>query len=176
MTLNIIYFHGYGSSPSTSKVEVLKQSLKVPVFAFPANIDPEISIKEVSNSIDMLLLDNMHCDDRFLFIGTSLGAWLASKLGKMYDIPVIAINPSVNPKEGLRKYGVDEQICNKYDAIEFSKNNVYFFAENDIVIPNEDTRKMLIDMGIEVHVDSEADHRFSGASFDRVVDYIKNKI
>lgn len=174
MTLNIVYFHGYGSSPTTSKVEVLRGALNVPVFAFPANIDPEIAIAEVSHNIDMLLLDDMHAYDSFLFIGTSLGGWLASKLGQMYNIPAIIINPSVNPKEGLLKYGVDQQICNKYDVMQFSKNNAYFFAENDIVIPNEDTRKMLIEMGIEVYVDPEADHRFSGVPFNRVIEYVKN--
>ncbi len=170
--INVVYFHGYGSSPNSDKVDALRNKLKVPVFAFPANIDPEIAIREVSDSIDMLLLEDMHAPDRMLFVGTSLGGWLASELGNLYDIPVVVINPSYEPFNSLKKYGVDEDICNKYTPLKLSKKNTYFFAENDTVIDNVEFRQSLINQGYRVYIDPDANHSFSGKPFERVVEYI----
>ena len=171
--LNVVYFHGYGSSANTPKVRVLRNSLNVPVFAFDANTDPEIAIKEVGFNIDMLLMEDLHAPIQTIFVGTSLGGWLASEMGAKYGIPVIAINPSFDPKNSLKKYDLAEGILNKYTAIKLSKKNVYFFAEHDSVIDNTVFRQELIDQGYEVYIDSDADHQYLGKSFDKVIEYIK---
>lgn len=173
MSLNIVYFHGYNSSPTSAKVMTLREALGVPVYAFPADIDPEVAIPLIEHNIDMMLLDNMHSDDTFLFVGTSLGGWMASKMAEKYNIPAIIINPSVTPSQTLQKYGVPEEICAKYDPLIVSPNNTYFFAEHDEVIDNTILRQLWAARGIEVYVDPEATHRFDGPPFQRVIDRIK---
>lgn len=94
----IVYFHGYASSPNTDKVTQLK--LAYPndyIYAFLADIDPEIAIKEVGNNIDLALLDHIEEDIDITFIGTSLGAWLAAKMADLYGVKSILINPVLYP-------------------------------------------------------------------------------
>lgn len=175
MSLIIVYFHGYGSSPKSDKVSVLREALGVPVFAFPANIDPDIACREIEFNIDMMLLDNMHARDQVLFVGTSLGGWMASKMASKYRVPAIIINPSVTPKSSLVKYGVSQEICDKYEDLTISPHNTYFVAENDEVIDSSVLRRMvsMAPESVELYIDSDADHRFNGAPFDRVVKYIE---
>lgn len=175
MSLTIVYFHGYGSSPLSDKVTTLRNSLGVSVFAFPADIDPDIAKPLIEFNIDMMLLDNMHSDDTVLFVGTSLGGWMAAEMAVKYDVPAIIINPACNPRETLRKYGVSDTILSKYSPIKFSKKHRYFFAENDEVIGSTDTVSYLRNLGYSVFVDPEGDHRFNGSSFVKVIDYIKKE-
>lgn len=175
MSLTIVYFHGYGSSPVSDKVTTLRESLGVPVYAFPADIDPDEATKLIEYNIDMMLLDNMHAETNILFVGTSLGGWMASKMAEKYKVPAIIINPSVTPKTSLLKYGVDPSVCAKYNDMIVSPNNVYFFAENDEVIDNSILRKAWKDRGIQVHIDPEANHRYNGKPFERVIEYIRKK-
>lgn len=173
--LTIVYFHGYGSSPNTPKVKLLRDRLKVPVFAFPADIDPDKAKPLIEYNIDMMLLDNMHSADHVLFVGTSLGGWMASEMAAKYDIPAIVINPSCIPSTSLDKYGVPIEIAAKYLPIKIAKKNVYFFAENDEVLDNQDIIKYLKMNDYEVYVDPEGDHQFAGKPFERVIEYIERK-
>lgn len=173
MSLIVVYFHGYGSSPNSQKVTALREALKTPVYCFPADIDPEKAIEEVGYNIDMVLLEDMHANDRMLFVGTSLGGWLASKMGALYNVPAIIINPSATPRESLKKYGIDAAILEKYDDLVVSDKNAYFFAHKDEVIDHTPTRQLLADRGMVYHVALDTDHRYQGPAFHRVIDYIK---
>lgn len=175
MSLIIVYFHGYGSSPNSDKVEVLRSSFDSPVFSFPINIDPDKAIADLSHRIDMMLLEDMHADDKVVFVGTSMGGWMASEMGKKYNIPAIVINPAWDPSDVLAKLGVDESICSKYDLMSLSDKNAYFFADHDELIDNHELRVLLSEAGHEVYVDPEGDHRFGGEPFKRVVKYIKSR-
>lgn len=97
-TMNtIIYFHGLDSSPNTEKVKWLKERFPNDrVLAFSANINPTIAMWEVGNAILLSLVDD-HSDDKLIFIGTSLGAWLANELSNDFECRAILINPSYNP-------------------------------------------------------------------------------
>ena len=104
-TVSIVYFHGYGSSPNSDKVAALRAGLKdrAKVYAYPADIDPEIAKAELTREIDSMLAGhrNAATQDSVIFIGTSLGGWWASELGESYGIPAIVINPSCNPTSSL---------------------------------------------------------------------------
>ena len=175
MKLIVVYFHGYGSSPASDKVNVLRERLKVPVHAFPQDIDLDVATPLIMHNIDMVLADKQHGESNVLFVGTSLGGWMASEMGAMYRIPAIVINPSCDPATSLSKYGVPQHIRSKYDRIKFSPNNTYFFAANDEVIDNSNVVTDLLRWKYDVHVDFEGDHRFNGRPFDRVIDTIKQK-
>lgn len=174
MSLIVVYFHGYGSSPNSQKVLTLREQLNCPVYCFPADVDPQKAVDLISYNIDLVLLEDMHKDDQLLFIGTSLGGWLASKMAAMYKVPAIIINPSTNPRESLKKYGVAPAILEKYDELVLSDKNTYFFADKDEVIDHTAIRKELTDKGIMFNVAFDADHRYQGPAFDRVIQHIKN--
>lgn len=175
MTLLVVYFHGFGSDKNSSKVELLRTGLpKARIYSFDIDIDPDIAHRNLEENINSLLLDDMHAPDEVIFVGTSLGAWWASKMSSLYGIQAILVNPSCNPRTSLRKYNVPENICAKYDDIELSRNNVYFVAANDEVICNDATMKLLTEMQAEFYVDQCADHRFGAPYFRQVINYIED--
>ena len=131
----IVYFHGYNSSPETEKVKILKEAFPDDyVYCFQANVDPEIAQKTIEEKIDSALLDHMHENLQVIFIGTSLGGWLAAKFGNVYEVKTILINPVYDPKDSLKKYGVSEEFRNKYDNLTIYSNYTFFFANDDDVI------------------------------------------
>lgn len=175
MSLKIVYFHGYGSSVKSDKVRQLSNLLDCTVHAFPVDVDPQVAWDELTHYIDMLLLEDMHVDDQLVFVGTSLGGWVASELGLLYDIPAVVINPSCNPAYSLLKYGVDSKVRRKYSPIKFSHKNVYFFAEQDEVIVNSETVHFLQQHDYEVYVVPGASHRFDGEPIRKVAEVIRKK-
>lgn len=174
MPTTVVYFHGYGSNKNTSKVAELRTALPgVNVHSFDIDIDPEIAERELEAHIDSMLLDDMHARENVIFVGTSLGAWWASKMSRRYRTRAIAINPSLHPSASLRKYGVPEDICAKYSELELGKGIVYFFAEKDEVIDHTETMRRVKELGSEFYVNPHADHRFGAPHFSQVTDYIR---
>lgn len=158
----IFYFHGYGSSSTSSKVDQLKTLPNTSVFAFDIDIDPRVSVIRLSEQIDNVLLDYPESNHKVVFVGTSLGAWYASQLGILYDVDTILINPSYSPARSLTKYGVDPNISNAYgDITPRLGKTTFFFADNDSVIPNKKYRNELLDQGYTINVVADADHRFN---------------
>ncbi len=168
----IVYFHGYGSSVNSDKVTRLKQEPGFEVYAYPANIDPVIAVKEVSDNIDLMLITDPEVSCELIFVGTSLGAWLASKMAKMYQCKAVIINPSIDPTTSLEKYGVPLKIREKYSVLAPYKGHKYFFARHDEVIDNREFRNNLTDAGFDVTIVDGADHRFAGPAFEEVIKYL----
>ena len=171
----IIYFHGYGSSSKSDKVARLKQEKDFDVYAFDASINPDIAVKEVGDCNDMVLLDYIHQPVKMIFIGTSLGGWLASKMAQLYDCDAYIINPSVNPTTSLKKYGVSDDICDKYSVLVPCYKHKYYFAAVDNVINNTDFSTNLLNSGYDVTVIKNTDHIFGGNAFDEIIKRIKEK-
>jgi predicted esterase YcpF (UPF0227 family) len=167
----IIYCHGYGSSSKSSKLQHLKDA-GFEAYCFDANINPILAIKELTDNIDLLLVDNFNRDVELIFVGTSLGGWMASKLSNLYSTKSIIINPSTNPKISLLKYSVSEEICNLYEPIEYSKKAKYFFAENDEILDNKEIREKLIGESYDVTIVPNSDHRFD-KNFELIINYLK---
>lgn len=166
----IVYFHGYQSSSNSDKVNQLKSAFPEDyVYSFDADIDPYIAIDDVDGKIESVLLDHMNEDIDIIFIGTSLGAWLAAELGNMYDVDCILINPVLNPSESLKKYNVPENIRGRYDQLTINPRSKFFIAKNDEVIDHTELMKLLTEKNIKFYVDEEANHRYNGNSFAKVI-------
>lgn len=169
----IIYFHGYNSSPNSRKIARLRREPNFTVYAFQANIDPDIAINEVSSEIDLALVNDLHSLDRVIFVGTSLGGWLAATLAEKYGTESVIINPSVDPRNSLLKYGVSEEIAHKYEPMPLLKTSKFFFAENDDVIDNKALCQHLMMHQYNVSIVSNADHSFNGQAFETVISHLQ---
>jgi predicted esterase YcpF (UPF0227 family) len=152
-----IYFHGYGSNANSEKTRKLKES-GLETYSWDIDIDPEVSVPFLENKILDLVLDRINEDIALVFIGTSLGGWYASKLAERFKSKnVFLINPSYCPRESLKKYNVEESICEKYDDLEFKDFHKVYIGSNDAVIDFTD-----VDFnGADYHLISGADHRFA---------------
>lgn len=164
-----IYFHGYGSSSKTDKVDRIKKIYpNDKVFAFDADIDPEIAETEVGDKIFETLVDD-HSEGKLIFIGTSLGAWLANKLSNEFECLAILINPSYMPRINLGKYGVPENIGEKYSPMSLSDLNRkrFYIDPFDEVIDHSYLLSLLPEENIILTPNSG--HRFNGPEFEAML-------
>jgi predicted esterase YcpF (UPF0227 family) len=167
----IVYFHGLGSSPNSDKVDRLKAMFpNKRVYAFSANVDPEIACKEVADQIESAMIDHLHEPGKVYFIGTSLGAWLAAKMGDLFKVKVLLINPCYDPVESLKKYpGVSDEIRNKYTKIRLQKRMDSTTCAVDPYDPIIDMRNLMQEIGDQVTLFPGVGHRFNGPEFETFV-------
>jgi predicted esterase YcpF (UPF0227 family) len=80
----IVYCHGYGSNTKSGKVQQLKDA-GFETYCYKADMDPDIACESLCDNIDLMLLDYLHQEIKLIFVGTSLGGWMASKLADCYS-------------------------------------------------------------------------------------------
>jgi predicted esterase YcpF (UPF0227 family) len=96
--MNILYIHGWGSSydPDSDKVEALRKLGDV----YGVNLDYTEGYEAVlARAVGHVVMHDIH-----LVVGTSMGGYMASHVGKMMKIPYVACNPALRPAPQLRKY------------------------------------------------------------------------
>lgn len=96
--VNILYLHGWGSKfdPDNEKIVALEKLGTV------HGVDLDYSLgygKVIAQAIHKGLLV-----DADLVVGTSMGGYLASHVGKSMGIPYVACNPALRPRKQLKKY------------------------------------------------------------------------
>jgi predicted esterase YcpF (UPF0227 family) len=170
MSKVVIYCHGYKSSSKSDKLRLLQEA-GFEAYCFDADVDPDIAFRNIYEKIDNLLTERMHEDIKLVFIGTSLGGWTASRLARAYGAKAIIINPTLNPKESLAKYGISNDILSKYDEEKVYKKFVYFFGEKDEVIDHSSTIQSCYEQSAKYTIVLDADHRFQ-RDFFRVIDFL----
>ncbi len=158
--MKVVYFHGYNSSVYTDKVKMLRDA-GFDVTAFPINVDPWISLP----GLRAFLRNVLEFEDSAVFVGTSLGAYYAAKMGDEFDVKQILINGSFAPQDTLGKFGVSQAILDEYVANPIDGplcNKEFYFAEHDDVIDNSKLVKELQAVNHPfVTVVRGADHRFN---------------
>ena len=168
----VVYFYGYGSSAGTSdKVARLRAGLvSSQVIAFEASIDPDLAIQDVADQITIELVDGRHSNATVIFVGTSLGGWLAATLAEKFGVKAILINPACDPKLTLGKLGIPDEILAKYNRMPVLKSAKYFLATRDEVLPP--FAQFIDPTELDIDWFENATHRFNGPEFERVIDYI----
>jgi predicted esterase YcpF (UPF0227 family) len=186
----IIYFHGFGGSGNSPKVDALKEQFgEDNVYAPDLPIDPF----EVNQLVESKV-DDWHRsrkDDKLIFVGTSLGAFYASYFAHAYDAPAVLVNPSVRPNESLRNrlgqntnYVTKEEFwltlshLDKLEAMRKYLTNNYngalihlFVAKDDEVIPSYEMLNWY-QYTASTHVEETGGHRFT-EHWNKVLDKVK---
>lgn len=172
----VFYFHGYKSSPTTDKVARLKEHFP-DTYAFPIDIDPEVSIPYLIDQVEMALLNHVNdCKTKVFFVGTSLGAYYATMMARTYPAStLVLINPPIDTQDNLVKLGVDPEVASKYPVyLDMERANIIFLSTEDELFHYE-LDKEWWDTFMPVEW-VEADHRFNGPEFNKVINYIKESI
>lgn len=104
--IHSFYCHGFASCFDTrsSKIQALEELGPVSGCSIDYTQAEEKVIAQVREQVNISNID--------LFVGTSMGGWLAATLGASMGIPFVAINPVTEPSKTLFKYiddGVDYQ-------------------------------------------------------------------
>lgn len=167
----IVYFHGYGSNVNTEKVATLKKLLpNADVYAYDIDINPVKAHLSLTNQIDRMLVSYLDREIKLIFIGTSLGAWWATKMADLYGAKAYLINGSFDPSGRLTsRYGVDKNIAAAYSRANLNSDYVYLFGTEDSVIDHTETIDELKWIGAEVEIVKGADHQFGGEWFEAFV-------
>lgn len=120
---NILYIHGFNSSPLSTKALQTKAFLA----EFYPNIDfycPQLATnsRDAISQLEALLDDKHHVKprvksiaegevntdtrikNRWFLLGSSLGGYFADYLAQQYDLPAVLINPAVKPYQLLTEY------------------------------------------------------------------------
>ena len=104
MTKNILYIHGFNSSPLSLKAEQTRVYLhdnhpNVNFYCPQLATTPKEAIAQLEQLINSKKEHNHWC-----LIGSSLGGYFASYLSENYNIPAVLVNPAVKPYELLHDY------------------------------------------------------------------------
>ncbi len=148
----IVYFHGFGSSPNSAKVDLLRETGEI-VVAPRIPLDPNEAVLHLVSFVRKAIKDAMDAGDRkVVFVGTSLGGYWAALMSELFDATCVLVNPSFSPKESLMKYvdgytdyttgenkklpvGIVEKYIN-IDPKSDMKNRHFFLATKDpVVVP-----------------------------------------
>lgn len=179
--MKIMYLHGFGSAydPDGAKVKALETigevvgcDINYTKLSDPSKVLDSLRA-QITPKIDLTTID--------LFIGTSMGGWLASHLGEMYSVPFVALNPATDPAIGLEKYlgeGVDHTghpfTLDRATIEHYPKFNTegcgqIYLQEGDTVIDANKTHSEL-DKYYTIIKEAGGEHRFT--NLNRYLDFI----
>ena len=170
----VFYFHGFGSSPNTDKVEKLKQNFEK-VYAFPIDVDPDISLPLLDEKITQVLIENVGADEtNVVFVGTSLGAWYAAYLAVNCGTKAVLINPTYSVEAIKAELDISPEIEAKYRTIGFvyPSDTKFFISTTDEVIDFEPFKEELSNFNTSYVPNSN--HGFNGECFNEVIDYVNS--
>ena len=126
---NILYIHGFNSSPYSLKAELTRQYFcdnfpKVNFVCPQLATSPNAVISQLEHIISANSIDSTNNEAWFL-IGSSLGGYFANYLANKYQLHAVLINPAIKPFTLLEDY-IGEQ-KNTYT------NTIYQVTEQHMV-------------------------------------------
>lgn len=104
MPKNILYIHGFNSSPLSVKAEqtreyFLQNFSDINFYCPQLTSNPKGAIHQLEQIIQSSEVDSSWC-----LMGSSLGGYFASYLSEKYNFPCVLINPTIKPFELLKDY------------------------------------------------------------------------
>lgn len=187
--MQVIYFHGFGSSGKSQKVDQLRAVIgKDNVFSPDLPFDPQ----QVEGLVAGIVKNTTAYP--IVFVGTSLGGFYANYFANKYDCPCVLINPSTRPSNSMRErmatpqhsYATGEEIViteqhlAKFKAMEEYLKDAQngslinlFLAEDDEVIPYEQTEEDIPYSALKT-IKPQGGHRFS-EHWGAVCDFIAGR-
>jgi len=104
MKKNILYIHGFNSSPLSLKAEQTSTYLakQFPDCHF---VCPQLATtpNEAIKQLEAIISATTH-HESWCLIGSSLGGYFANYLSEKYRVPAVLVNPAVKPYELLHDY------------------------------------------------------------------------
>jgi len=103
MHTDILYLHGFNSSPQSFKAELALQFFQ----QYHPHVTlhcPQIASSPVGAIEQLTEIIELKPDAKWCFIGSSLGGYLSTYLSEKYQCKAVLINPAVKPYELLSDY------------------------------------------------------------------------
>lgn len=191
--MNVMYINGFGGQPldngplpepGTKKYYLNKLVSSFFHHGSVSNFTPDYTL-----SVDQQLsfFHSVYYESELieidLFIGTSMGGWLAQRLGEKYGIPFVSINPAVDPQKTLQrrigdgetyggeKYHLTEATVNSYDPMGHEGCGLILLDMEDEVIDSHATINTY-NSSFKIHSFPGGNHRFQ--HWDESIELIKS--
>lgn len=142
----LIYIHGFGSSPSSWKAQLMQNEIasrpphqiEVPLLPF----SPKAAI-ELLEALIKQQMETVH-KQHLCLIGSSLGAYYATYLAHVYDVKAILVNPAVRPYASLEKYLGENKNYHTGETFIFHPHHVKELKHYDINIIQKPERFLVM--------------------------------
>ena len=191
----IVYFHGFASAPGGEKLDALRAAFPEHHVVSPAlDADPEQALQKI-----MRTLYDFNGDK--LVVGTSLGGFWAYFVSRVFDVPAVLVNPSLEPSRALRKYLnrtvynyitgepvtvhdanleqyaryedlIKSQLCFDYSS-DLPPVDVCAALDDDVV--NTRVLPELLDPGCTLYYTETGGHRYT-SQWSRVIDRVRARL
>lgn len=169
--INIIFFHGYGSTGDTSntakwlKAEFGDDNVIAPSY------DCDCA-DAAYTKLDRLVYSLIKCDSELILVGTSLGGFWANHFCERYNVKTILVNPSLDPANTLIKYpNADADSYSRYYKTHTpGRHKTIILGKQDKVVPYTtflDTLKPLY----SIFIDDAMGHRVTNPA--KLIECIK---
>ena len=114
MKKNILYIHGFNSSPLSLKAEQTRRYMEnhypeVEFFCPQLASTPEKAITQLEQLIEKHNSKANGSNTQWYLIGSSLGGYFSCYLAKKYNCAAVLVNPAIRPYELLHDY-IGEQV------------------------------------------------------------------
>lgn len=106
---NILYIHGFNSSPLSLKAEQTRQYFHhhFPDINFVCPqiaSSPNEAISQLTHILESAFINTPKSNNSWLVMGSSLGGYFAHYLANKYQLPAVLINPAIKPFDLLEDY------------------------------------------------------------------------
>lgn len=122
--MNIIYLHGFNSdgngSTATKLKEVYGKLLLTPSYDY-ANPD------KAYKTINKFLIENATINT--VLVGTSLGGFWANKFAQKFGLPVVLVNPALNPAETTKQFIGENKNFSTGKVVYYTKENAEVYKK-----------------------------------------------
>ena len=104
MPKNILYIHGFNSSPLSVKAEQTREYFlqnfpDINFYCPQLASNPKGAIHQLEQ-----IIQSSEVDSSWYLMGSSLGGYFSSYLSEKYNFPSVLINPAIKPFELLKDY------------------------------------------------------------------------
>ena len=162
----IIYLHGFNSTGSSAKGQLLKDHLPdLPVLTPTYHHDPTTAIA----FLEQLVVKNLQQNQPLMLIGSSLGGYYAQYLAHQYNIKTVLINPALMPLATLHGYLGEN--TNFYTGETYTLTQAHLDALLTLDVPDPCTESvptlLLLDKNDEV-----LDHQIAASRYQNCAEVV----
>lgn len=158
----IVYLHGFNSSPSSHKAQVMRRYLErlgmAEQYACPA-LPPLADDALAAAEQAVLGRDGA----AVCFVGSSLGGFYATYLAEKHDARAVLINPAIEPHVGLRDYLGPQKNLHTGEPYELTERHLQQWARLYVPAVTPKRYLLIVETGDEVLDYRAAVARYAGA-------------
>jgi len=161
--MKTFYIHGYGSSPKSQTFLDMQAAIPdIECLTYDSN--------SPISSIFLFVGQVLKVDEPIHIIASSLGGWYAEQIASIIPVSLTLYNPSLNPRESLKKYGLPESVTNLYRDVLINPNvdRTVVLSKDDTVVSPDNAMVKYAD--IANMVITEGGHRMTPTNLGIIVD------